>query len=103
MYVFIILYDVSLLFSFSLVRLHMNIINSLERLKLFIFTEWKFNNSRLLELHESLSPEDQELFTLDIRSLVWNDYFDDMTYGARTYLSKESPKSLGKARFKQKM
>ncbi|XP_011645023.2 LOW QUALITY PROTEIN: putative fatty acyl-CoA reductase CG8306 [Pogonomyrmex barbatus] len=86
-----------------LVRLHTNVNKSLGRLEKFIFQEWRFNNLCMLQLHESLSPEDQKLFTLDIRSLVWKDYFVDLIQGVRMYLSNESPKSLPKARSKDKI
>ncbi|TGZ55748.1 Fatty acyl-CoA reductase [Temnothorax longispinosus] len=86
-----------------LVRLHTNVNKSLGRLEKFIFQEWRFNNPRLLQLHESLSPEDQKIFILDIRSLVWNDYFTDLIQGVRAYLHNESPKSLPKARSKDKI
>ncbi|XP_011861554.1 PREDICTED: putative fatty acyl-CoA reductase CG8306 [Vollenhovia emeryi] len=86
-----------------LVRLHTNVNRSLARLEKFIFQEWRFNNPRLLQLHESLSPEDQVLFSLDIRSLVWKNYFTDLIQGVRTYLHNESPKSLPKARSKDKI
>lgn len=88
---------------FSLVRLHTNINKSLDLLKTFIFCEWEFNNTQLLKLHESLSPEDKKLFTLDIKPLNWKDYLADLTQGVRTYLSNESPKSLAKARSKDKV
>lgn len=91
------------MFSFSLVRLHTNVNKSLNLLEKFIFSEWKFDNSRMLELHESLSLNDQELFTLDIRSLNWRAYFRDLIQGVRTYLNKESSKSLARARSKDKM
>lgn len=90
-------------FFFSLVRLHTNVNKSLERLEKFIFQEWRFNNPRLLQLHESLSLEDQKIFTLDIRPLVWKNYFTDLIQGVRAYLHNESPKSLPKARSKDKM
>lgn len=96
------LMNVSLIF-FSLVRLHTNVSRSLRRLEKFIFQEWRFNNTRLLQLHESLSLEDQKLFTLDLRPLIWKDYFTDLIQGVRTYLHNESPKSLPKARSKHKM
>lgn len=86
-----------------MVRLHKNINKSLNRLEKFIFTEWEFYNLHMLQLHESLSPDDQKLFTLDIRPLVWKDYFVDLTQGVRTYLNKESPKSLPQARSKDKV
>lgn len=81
-----------------LVRLHTNVNKSLNRLEKFIFTEWKFSNSRTLELHKSLSETDQQLFNLDVRPLLWQDYFMDLTQGVRTYLNNESPKTLEKAR-----
>lgn len=86
-----------------LVRLHTNVNNSLDRLKTFIFTEWKFHNPRMTELHESLSENDKKIFTLDIKPLVWEDYFIDLTQGVRTYLNNESPKTLAKARSKDKI
>ncbi|KAL0122073.1 hypothetical protein PUN28_007089 [Cardiocondyla obscurior] len=86
-----------------LVRLHTNVNKSLGRLEKFIFQEWRFNNPRLLQLHESLSLEDQKIFTLDIRPLVWKEYFTNLIQGVRTYLHNESPKSLPKARSKDKM
>lgn len=88
---------------FSLVRLHTNVNKSLGRLEKFIFQEWRFNNPRMLQLHESLSPDDQKLFTLDIKPLIWKDYIVDLIQGVRVYLHNESPKSLPKARSKDKM
>ena len=86
-----------------LVRLHTNVNNSLDRLKTFIFTEWRFHNPRTMELHKSLSETDKQLFGVDIRPLVWEDYFVDLTQGVRTYLNNESPKTLEKARAKDKI
>lgn len=75
----------------------------MNRLEKFIFTEWKFYNTRTIELHNSLSDHDKNLFNLDIKPLIWEDYFVNLTQGVRTYLNKESPKTLAKARFKNKM
>ncbi|CAD1470270.1 unnamed protein product [Heterotrigona itama] len=86
-----------------LVRLHTNVNNSLDRLKTFIFTEWKFHNSRTLELHDSLSEVDKKLFNLDIKPLIWQNYFIDLVQGVRQYLHNESPKSLAKARSKDRI
>uniref|UniRef100_A0A0A9Y316 Fatty acyl-CoA reductase n=1 Tax=Lygus hesperus TaxID=30085 RepID=A0A0A9Y316_LYGHE len=83
-----------------LVRMHTNIGNSLERLKPFIFTQWKFANKRTQVLHDSLSSEDQETFTLDIRSLSWVDYFEKMGLGVRSYLHNENINNLAAARKK---
>lgn len=86
-----------------LVRLHTNVNRSLGLLAKFIFTEWKFSNARLLELHETLSAVDKNKFSLDVRPLNWEDYFVHLTQGVRTYLSHESPKNLDKARSKDKI
>lgn len=86
-----------------LVRLHTNVNKSLVLLEKFIFTEWKFDNSRTLEMHETLSSEDKKQFTLDVRPLNWEDYFADLTQGVRQYLSKEHPRNLEKARKKDKI
>ncbi|XP_014485791.1 PREDICTED: uncharacterized protein LOC106750169 [Dinoponera quadriceps] len=86
-----------------LVRLHTNVNRSVRLLERFISNEWKFDNLRMLQLHESLFPDDKKFFTLDIRSLIWIDYFYDLIQGIRIYLSKESPESLPKARSKDKI
>ncbi|OAD57820.1 hypothetical protein WN48_01515 [Eufriesea mexicana] len=86
-----------------LVRMHRNVNNSLDRLKKFIFTEWKFYNTHQIELYDSLSELDKKLFSLDIKPMVWEDYFSDLTQGVRTYLNNESPKTLPKAHSKDKI
>ncbi|XP_015602011.1 putative fatty acyl-CoA reductase CG8306 [Cephus cinctus] len=86
-----------------LVRLHKNVNKSLNQLSKFIFTEWKFHNPRMLELHESLLPDDKRTFTLDVRPLVWEDYFVDLTQGVRTYLNNDPPRTLQMARSKDKV
>ncbi|GAB0091485.1 Fatty acyl-CoA reductase [Sergentomyia squamirostris] len=83
-----------------LVRLHTNVWESLNRLEKFIFTEWKFHNTRSLELSKSLSAIDKEHFYIDIVTLVWEDYFVHLTQGVRRYLNNEQPKSLHQARKK---
>lgn len=83
-----------------LVRLHTNVSNSLGTLKRFIFTEWKFHNPNTTALFQTLSPTDKELFNIDITSLVWLKYFENLAQGVRRYLNKESPKTLAAARRK---
>lgn len=57
----------------------------------------------MIELYNSLSETDKKIFDMDIKSLVWEDYFVSLTQGVRTYLNKESPKTLPKARSKDKV
>ncbi|BES87283.1 Male sterility protein [Nesidiocoris tenuis] len=86
-----------------LVRMHTNIGRSLVRLEPFIFTEWKFDNKRTMVLYDSLSDNDKKLFDLDIRPMVWIDFFDKMALGVRTYLHNENPSSLPAGRKKDKV
>lgn len=83
-----------------LVRLHTNVANSLDTLKLFIFTEWKFHNRNTQALIKTLSTLDKQLYNIDLGSLVWVDYFENLTQGVRRYLNKEPNKSLPAARRK---
>ncbi|XP_026472762.1 putative fatty acyl-CoA reductase CG8306 [Ctenocephalides felis] len=86
-----------------LVKLHTNVNASLNRLERFIFTEWKFDNSKTLALNKSLSEVDKNLFRIDIATLDWGNYFIDLTQGVRRYLSNEGPKTLNAARGKDTM
>ena len=81
-------------------KLHRNVNNSLDRLEKFIFTEWKYDATKTMELHNSLSKSDQEKFNLDIAELTWIDYFRDLALGARVYLNKEPLKTLPAAKAK---
>ncbi|XP_063925301.1 putative fatty acyl-CoA reductase CG8306 [Zophobas morio] len=83
-----------------LMKLHRNVNNSLDRLEKFIFTEWKYDATKTMELHNSLSKSDQEKFNLDIAELTWIDYFRDLALGARVYLNKEPLKTLPAAKAK---
>lgn len=84
-------------------KLHRNVNTSLSRLSKFIFTEWKFAAVKTDELHRSLKDNDKDAYGLDISDLVWPVYFDDLTLGARVYLSKDPEKTLPFARKKNSM
>lgn len=56
-----------------------------------------------MELHNSLSEQDKENFTLDLGPLVWRDYFENMAKGVRQFLHKEEPSSLEYAKKKDTM
>lgn len=84
-------------------KLHRNVNASLGRLEKFIFTEWAFSATKTMELQKWLQPSDQNAYNLDIKQLEWVEYFNDLTIGARKYLSKENPKSLAAAKGKDTM
>lgn len=81
-------------------KLHRNVNASLDRLEKFIFTEWAFSATKTVELHKWLQLPDQTDYNLDIKELEWQEYFNDLTQGARRYLSKENPKNLEAAKGK---
>lgn len=86
-----------------LVRLHTNVWNSLKLLERFIFTEWKFHNTKTIALANSLTPMDAEKFFIDISTLDWEEYFVNLALGVRRYLNNESTKTLEAARGKDTM
>lgn len=86
-----------------LVKLHTNINKSLARLEPFIFNEWFFDNKKAIELHKSLNKDDQELFTLDISSIQWDVYFDNLCKGVKVYLQNEPLSNYEQAMKKHKV
>lgn len=83
--------------------MHTKVNKSLNQLETFIFTEWKFHNSKALQLEKMLDDEDKEKFYLDLSSMEWESYFHDLTLGVRTYLNNEKITTLKSARVKDKV
>ncbi|XP_063705737.1 putative fatty acyl-CoA reductase CG8306 [Culicoides brevitarsis] len=83
-----------------LFRLHTHIWQSLNLLAKFIFTEWKHDNKKTMALEAQLSQVDREIFYIDVRSLKWDSYFEQMAKGVLLYLNKENPKDLAAAKRK---
>jgi len=77
-----------------LVRLHKNVNRSLKKLSPFIFNEWKFDNSRTINLQEQMSIDDQSAFYIDPTSIKWVPYFTNLIRGVRKYLHNEQDKTL---------
>lgn len=88
---------------FSLLRLHMNVNSSLDRLSVFIFNEWKFHADKTDKLQKWLSTKDQENYNVSLDNLVWTEIFKMMIIGTRIYLNKEPLKNLEAARKKNQM
>ncbi|KAF5280112.1 hypothetical protein FQA39_LY18146 [Lamprigera yunnana] len=83
-----------------LLKLHRNVNISLGRLEKFIFTEFIFNSNKTEKLQKWLTPEDKDVFNLDITSLEWPDYFNDLARGVRIYLNNEKMSNIEAARGK---
>ncbi|KAJ8982564.1 hypothetical protein NQ317_005035 [Molorchus minor] len=107
-----------------LMKLHRNVNTSLARLEKFIFYRVEIysnendgfagifialnlvldhSHSLCIFFKDWLSGDDKTDFNLDISSLVWQEYFNDLTLGARVYLNKESVKNLSAAKTKDKI
>lgn len=84
-------------------RMHRNVWNSLNLLERFVFTEWRYDNKRTLELAERMGAADVRDFNIDVRSLQWDPYFLTLVAGVRRYLSKEHPRTLPAALRRNKM
>lgn len=69
----------------------------------FIFTEWKYDNKKTMELSSELSTIDKEVFFIDMSSLKWDDYFENLAKGVLRYLNNEHPRHLPAAKKKDKM
>lgn len=75
----------------------------MNKLEKFIFTEWKYDNSKTLQVAKNQSEADKTTFYIDIAELKWEDYFLKMLLGVRQYLNNEKPKNLEAARKKDKV
>ncbi|XP_017004489.2 fatty acyl-CoA reductase wat [Drosophila takahashii] len=74
-----------------LVKLYRKIHKNIAVLGPFSSTTWKFDSSNTMELRQSMSKEDRNLFDFDMARLDWSDYFKSAMYGMRLYIGKEQP------------
>lgn len=56
-----------------------------------------------MALNDQLSKTDKEIFFLDISTLKWDTYFENLAKGVLRYLNNEHPKHLPAAKRKDKM
>lgn len=64
----------------------------------FTNKEWCFHNNNYIEIHDQLSPEDQQAFFSDIRRIDWRQYAKGVYMGTRRYLLKEDDSNIEKAK-----
>jgi hypothetical protein len=48
--------------------------NSVDIMMLFINTDWRFENKRILNVIQMLSPEERTEFDCDCRNIIWQKY-----------------------------
>ncbi|KAH8353836.1 hypothetical protein KR084_005274, partial [Drosophila pseudotakahashii] len=74
-----------------LVKLYQKIHKNIAVLGPFSSTTWNFDTSNTMELRQSMSKEDRNLFDFDMARLDWSEYFKNAMYGMRLYIGKEQP------------
>ncbi|XKL69644.1 hypothetical protein PGB90_007413 [Kerria lacca] len=86
-----------------MVRVQQKIHDGLRVLQYFTTHQWKFRNTKLLELRESMNESDKEAFSLAMETINPELYMIDCVLGARHYCLKEDPASIPKCRRNMKM
>lgn len=81
-----------------MVRIQQRIHDGLRVLQYFTTHQWRFKNTKLIELRESTCPADRKIFTLDFEAVDPGPYLVDCVLGARKYCMKEDPASIPKCR-----
>ena len=81
-----------------MVRIQRKIHDGLRVLQYFTLHQWKFKNTKLLALRESMNEDDKDKFTLAMEAIDPEPYMVDCVLGARHYCLKEDPSSIPKCR-----
>lgn len=86
-----------------MVRIQRRISDGLQVLQYFTTREWKFHNTRMLRMHEELTPEEKRIFRCIVYNIDIDEYFKNIILGSRQYCMKEDLSTLPKARRHQKI
>lgn len=81
-----------------------NMVRRMERaagyLQYFTTKEWKFTCRNLIQLRDSQTPKDKQIFNIDIRPIEWTPYLESYVLGVRKFILQENEASLPAARKK---
>ena len=69
-------------------------------LNYFSTKKWDFGNDRVNAMHDKLTTQDRRKYFFDIKSIIWDTYFQTYIQGIRVYLIKDPLESLPVARVK---
>ncbi|XP_046424476.1 fatty acyl-CoA reductase wat-like [Neodiprion virginianus] len=83
-----------------LLKIYKKIHKFMTVLNYFTTHEWKFSTEMVNKLHGKLEPEDRKIFFFDIKSIVWDTYFQTYMKGIRIYLIKDPLDTLRQARIR---
>lgn len=81
-----------------MLKVYKKITKALQSLQYFTINEWRFNTDNMVALYETLSPEDQRLFSFNVREVNWPAYIGKYCLGLRKYVMKDDPNTLPNAR-----
>lgn len=79
-------------------KMQLKIKKALVCLEYFTTHEWKFDNTNMYMLLESMPKEEQHIFNFDMRTLHWPTYLEHYCLGTKVFVLKEDLSTLPAAR-----
>jgi fatty acyl-CoA reductase len=83
-------------------RMYAKMDRAFKELTFFTSNEWRWEDNRSKEIMAVMSDEDRKHFSLDVRSLHWPSYIENVCIGIKKYVMKEKMEDLAKARSVQR-
>ncbi|XP_022187212.2 LOW QUALITY PROTEIN: putative fatty acyl-CoA reductase CG5065 [Nilaparvata lugens] len=81
-----------------MVTVQNKLLRAAECLEFFTTHEWKFTNTNVLKLYESLPPSDRESFNFNVNDVNWQEYMQLYWLGIRRFILKEDTSNDSAAR-----
>lgn len=79
---------------FRLLKIYKKIHKFMDVLNYFTTKEWDFSNDRVNALIEKMTPQDREIFPCDMKTIIWDKFFQTYIKGIRIYLIKDPMETL---------
>jgi len=80
-----------------MLKMYKKLENMTDLLKVFITSEWKFNNSNTGELWSLLSQEDRKTFRFGFEEFDWKSYIKYTVYGIMKHILHEDLTNVTRA------
>lgn len=85
-----------------MVTIQKKLSKAVECLEYFTTNQWRFSDDNVRDLFNHMSIKDRENFQVDVCDINWDVYFEKYVLGLRSFLRKQSPKTLPSMRSKMK-
>ncbi|VDN57898.1 unnamed protein product [Dracunculus medinensis] len=79
-------------------RMYGKVWRMVETLHYFTTRGWNFETNGLLEIWNSISDDDKQVFNFDVRQIDWDSYLFDYLMGIKRYILGENLEELPRAR-----